>query len=226
MFTQPLEIRRVKNPDNTNDAVKEFISKDRCVVLIGERPLYGKTRNGANNWKIMEGNLFMSIGLVAENIKVGEIVLKVAVAVGELISKWIPNVEYKWPNDILIDGKKVSGILLEYHDNRLVIGIGINVLYSPYEWSTCLHEYHQVDLVELPLQIMESLKVYGDMDADQLTNLWKRKAAFLGKLINFDANGEIVKGMFSDIASDGALILRTEYDSSEKRFYSGSICVT
>lgn len=226
MFSHPLKIIRLKSPENTNDAVKEFISEGTCTLLVGEEPSYGKTRNGQNNWKILRGNLFMSIGIFRERVRVGETVLRVAVSVGELISKWVSKVQYKWPNDIMIDGKKVCGILLEYNSGKLVIGIGINVLHSPCPQTTCLNNYSHVDLDKLPLQIVSSLREHEDKAISEIVRIWKEKALFLGKKISFDANGEIKRGIFSNITSDGALLLEDEYSKEQKSFYSGSICIT
>ncbi|ACT69645.1 biotin--[acetyl-CoA-carboxylase] ligase [Neorickettsia risticii] len=226
MFSRPLNLIRLKSPENTNDAVKDFISKDNCTLLIGEKPLFGKTRNGKSDWKIMEGNLFMSIGLFNEDVKTGEIVLKVVVAIGELLSSWIKNLQYKWPNDILVDGKKICGTLLEYNSGKLVIGIGINVLHSPYEWTTCLDKYHQISLNELSLQILASLREHESKPIEQIITIWRSKAFLLGKEIDFNANGKLERGFFIDVAPDGALVLEDLYTKEQKKFYSGSICTT
>ncbi|ABD45814.1 biotin--[acetyl-CoA-carboxylase] ligase [Neorickettsia sennetsu] len=226
MFSRPLNLIRLKSPENTNDAVKDFISKDNCTLLIGEKPLFGKTRNGKRDWKIVEGNLFMSIGLFNEDVKTGEIVLKVVVAVGELLSNWIKDIQYKWPNDILVNGKKICGILLEYNSGKLVIGIGMNVLHSPYEWTTCLDKYHQISLDELSLQILASLREHESKPIEQIIKILRSKAFLLGKEIDFNTNGKLERGLFIDVAPDGALVLEDLYTKEQKKFYSGSICTT
>ena len=81
-------------------------------------------------WVSHHGNLYASF-----IYKVGErdpkLSYAIAVAIAETMINFGINPQIKWPNDILIDGKKVSGVLIEYAQNFVIVGIGINIATCP-----------------------------------------------------------------------------------------------
>ncbi len=79
-------------------------------------------------WDSVEGNLYASLRLPDPAGKVGGLLsLAVALTVSDGLTKLGIPCEIKWPNDLLVGGHKVGGILIEQHQNRLVAGIGINL---------------------------------------------------------------------------------------------------
>ena len=93
----------------------------------------GRGRRG-REWISGSGNLYTS-GLYIHEGNATEAALTgfvASIAVAETIEAYVPlGVSVKWPNDVLINGAKTAGILLEKCDNRLIIGIGINLMYHP-----------------------------------------------------------------------------------------------
>ena len=99
----------------------------------------GRGRHG-KSWDSQIGNLFMSLLLrpTVNRVRWGELSLLSAITVASTLSDFIDNqiIQVKWPNDVLINGKKIAGILLEVADSNVeepsvIVGIGINISKAP-----------------------------------------------------------------------------------------------
>lgn len=125
--------------ESTNKIAKELVSKNEpnhgTVILTGYQ---SKGRGQASNlWDSAPGkNLLMSLILQPENLQVQHQFyynMLISISIAELLQTEIPKtIQIKWPNDVLIDGRKTCGILIENHlrgnfIQNLIIGIGMNV---------------------------------------------------------------------------------------------------
>ena len=134
------EIFALKNVSSTNDEAIKLIKKKKkksgCVCA--ELQTKGKGTYG-KRWISKKGNLFSSIffPLKKNYPQFNEFTIINSVIVCEVIKKFckMNQVTIKWPNDVFVNGKKISGILQEhisFNNNKfLIIGIGINVVSSP-----------------------------------------------------------------------------------------------
>lgn len=118
---------------STNTYLKQnYKNYDDKTVIICDSQTQGHGRLG-RNWESSKDSITMSI-LLKPNIPIDSLArlsLMTSAVVFEVISKKLNNVKIKWPNDILINNKKISGIILEsVISNKveaLIIGIGINI---------------------------------------------------------------------------------------------------
>lgn len=125
----------------------------------------------------------------------------------------------KWPNDVLLDGKKISGILIEIRDARFIIGIGVNIAIRPEtdQPATCLQDY-ATETVDKDRFLAVFLHHYtkwleraktGGFAA--IRKDWLARAAFKGEIIHAKlANGTVLSGRFDDLDAHGALVLQGE----------------
>lgn len=130
--------------------------------------------------------------------------------------------ELKWPNDVLADGAKLAGILLESHvlnDGRvaLAVGIGVNVVAHPTEvpypatslaalGSACDAEALFVALSDA---WTENVRVWnGGQGLAGIRKLWLARAAGLGAEVAVKLDGEIKRGIFETIDEDGRFVIR------------------
>ena len=104
-------------------------------VILAHNQTNGKGQRG-NGWESESGkNLTFSVLLQTEFLKISQnflLSMMVCNSVHELLSQYIDKVEIKWPNDILVDNKKIAGILIEnsivnQHLHQSIIGIGVNL---------------------------------------------------------------------------------------------------
>ena len=132
--------------------------------------------------------------------------------------------DLKWPNDLLIDGKKICGILTELNAeinrvNYVVLGVGINVN-TPKSalpaHATSLKEQAGEKIDRLALarvlfqQIDQRYHQFLDGDWEPILEAWRSHARFLGSRVRVALEGRVIDGQALDIDSDGALLVRAD----------------
>ena len=126
-----------KSVSSTNDmAIKKIKQHQNSGIIIAKKQTKGRGRYG-NNWIYLKNNLFVSVFFNLNNkVSIPELTYSSCKLVKKSLTKFInKNIIIKRPNDLLIDKKKVCGILQEtifYKNTKFaIIGIGINVDNSP-----------------------------------------------------------------------------------------------
>lgn len=143
------------------------------------------------------------------------------------------NAAVKWPNDILVNGKKLSGMLSEMEAEAemvsfITIGIGINVNNDPtqYEPNACsLRQLlgNPVSRTEILAEFLNELQAYldkADNDLEKIMAEWKQLTCTLGRRVSVMTPLETSNGLALDIDSTGALILELT-DGSRKKVIFG-----
>jgi BirA family biotin operon repressor/biotin-[acetyl-CoA-carboxylase] ligase len=146
----------------------------------------------------------------------------------------------KWPNDVLIGGKKVCGILIETSGEIAVIGIGVNVNGSlahvpalAARATTLEDETGQpVSREALAAAILlaladhyEAMRSQGDAGREEVRLAWRDRLSTLGADVRIDQGQTQVMGWAEDVASDGALIVRQD-DGERVRITWGDLRVS
>lgn len=153
-------------------------------------------------------------------------------------AKNFPVFEIKWPNDILADNKKMSGLLIENpgNKNQFIIGIGINVnqVKFPGEFednTTSLKNIikRDIDLNELIIELLniydKNINIILKKKYKMIYKLWKDSSGVIGKKIEFkDSKSKRNTGKIIDLQYDGGLKMKV--DGEFKTFYSGDIKLT
>lgn len=129
-------IRRLDATTSTNDELRREAETDagEGLVITAERQSAGRGRQG-RVWESPPGNLYCSVLLHPQNMPAaaGFYSFVAALAVHDAVRHFLPAapVTLKWPNDVLVSGKKISGILLEVFGDALIAGIGVNIAHYP-----------------------------------------------------------------------------------------------
>jgi BirA family biotin operon repressor/biotin-[acetyl-CoA-carboxylase] ligase len=152
-FSYESDMWRIKNlpvTASTNDEAWQAAEAGEPAgfVIQALRQTSGRGRHG-RVWESPEGNLYCSILLrPSEGARhYGWYSFVAALAVGDAAQAALPSsvtIALKWPNDVLVDGKKIAGILLEGSADFLIIGIGLNVTHHPegaMVEATSLHKF-------------------------------------------------------------------------------------
>lgn len=212
-----------------------FDEVDTTMETIGEYPadsvVIAKTQTrgrgkGNRKWLCEEGNLYLSLKISANDggRDYSQLSFITAVAMREAIGILAPSsLEHttcKWPNDLLFDGKKISGILLEFDPmgGSLVIGIGVNLAFYPkevaYRATSLAAEGYAIGINEL---LGEFLKRFRSLQDDWMLNgfsntreLWMASAHNIGKEINVSVGDLKISGKFDGLDGDGALVLSSK----------------
>jgi BirA family biotin operon repressor/biotin-[acetyl-CoA-carboxylase] ligase len=127
-------IRTVAETGSTNDDVAALAREGapEGAWLRAERQSGGRGRQG-RAWQSPPGNLYAStlVRLAPGDPPAPTLALVAAVALHEAASLHASCIQIKWPNDLIVHGAKLAGILLERHDDAVVIGFGVNLAYHP-----------------------------------------------------------------------------------------------
>ena len=148
------------------------------------------------------------------------------------------NIQIKWPNDILVDGKKMAGILTEMSSemdavNYIVVGLGLNVNTPTFpaeirEIATSIlietgKAFPRVKLIQEYLKWYEAYyDIYKETGFGSIINRWKDLSNIIGKKIEVEVVGNQFIGEALDIDGDGALILKDDQGGVHK-IISGDI---
>jgi BirA family biotin operon repressor/biotin-[acetyl-CoA-carboxylase] ligase len=150
--------------------------------------------------------------------------LAVGGALRSLFEKRPNGLSYKWPNDVLLHGRKVAGILLESELGKregvefVVIGIGINVISSPRDAAYPATSLLEEDLGTVsPGAVLEGFLVNYQIWAERwredgfvpIRAAWRARATALGDPIQVRLEPETLRGRFIDIDHQGALLLES-----------------
>ncbi len=193
-----------------------------------------------NQWAAPMGNLYISFLLRPDcsASDAGQVAFIVALALSKAMDDYIDTDAHqktlKWPNDILIDGKKVSGILLESeitngHCDYLVVGIGVNILVAPEE-RICLDAVKKKQIPIHPFRDRVLAYMSDYMDGWRAHGFGPIREEWLKQAHGMDAPMSIrlpevtYSGIFKGLDEQGGLM--AEIDGQIKRFTSGDVHFT
>lgn len=200
----------------------------------------GRGRHG-RDWVSPEGNLYLSV-LLRPSRPMAEwpglaLVAGLALRDAILVYRDPARITLKWPNDVLLDGRKVAGLLLEVHDGAVILGCGVNCLHAPEQTTGWTPGWLNQKAADPPITadaVMETLAQtlcdrYNDWQKGGLSSIlddWKAAAAHLGhKIVTRQSDGGTLSGIFTDLGADGSMILRLE-DDRMKAITAGDVVQT
>jgi BirA family biotin operon repressor/biotin-[acetyl-CoA-carboxylase] ligase len=245
-----LRTRRLTGPvhhyetlGSTNDLAKDLAARGapEGTVVVAETQTGGRGRLG-REWDSPAGvGLYASLVLrpMLPPLELPQITLTTAVAVVRALRRAAgvtPGI--KWPNDLLLDGKKLGGILTEMESEsdrirHVVVGLGLNVNnpgFPPQLAATATSlalatgkTYARVDLLKAWLEEFEGLyERFLHQGFPEILEEWKAAAVTLGQAVTVRQGPRTIAGQALDVAADGALLLRTA-DGDVVRVTSGEI---
>lgn len=211
-----------KEVGSTNDKIREYCqSEGQCVVVRADTQTAGRGRWG-RSWQSAAGNLFFSAAFEFDIKEAGKLAFICSLSLLQALKKIAPSADIllKWPNDVLLNGAKVSGILLEKGEgNYIIAGIGVNVAVAPkvenavYKITSLADAAIKTTAPELMLLFMESfsqnLSLLQTKGFAVLRTEWLKYAKNLGKEIIVRQNGKEWKGVFAGIDEDAVLLMQT-----------------
>lgn len=224
---------RLGGVDSTNEEAKRRAAAGGAVngqvlVITATEQISGRARRG-RGWVSPPGNLYCSLLLCPDlpAAQVARLGYVAALAVREAVAGALPDgpaVTCKWPNDVLVGGHKVAGILMETSGNLpgppdwLVIGIGINVAHHP-----AGTEYPATSLKAAgagtadPDTLLQELvsrfdawhRILAGAGFAPVRQAWLDAAHGRGRAITVRAEHGSMQGIFTDLDDDGAMLLGT-----------------
>ena len=239
------DIYYFKTTDSTNIMAENFANAGapEGAIVVAEFQTQGKGRKGRSWFSPAGKGIYVSFILrprISPN-EAPKLTLMASVAIAEAILACAPvDVVIKWPNDILIGGKKVAGILTEIKAemdkiHHVVIGVGINVN-TPSESfpldirdiaTSLLKEtgrtFSRTVMLKTCLEFLEKQYEIFEMHGfDNILDRWKQLANMAGRKITVDVLDKSYTGTVEDVSEDGYLIIRDQ-EGDIKRIVSGDV---
>ena len=212
-------IHNFQEIDSTNKTAFELIKNNQAFhkhIITAKTQLAGKGRMN-RKWLSFGGNLYFSVILQIDNIQnICNYSLLTTCILGSTLKKFQITTYYKWPNDIIYQNKKLSGILLQKQNinkiNYLIIGIGLNLKDAPdYAISLKNFKISKMEFLDKFTAIFNQyLQKYQQFGFNVIINEWKNNAYKIGQKITLSNS---MTGIFKDIDWQGNLLLQ---DSSGK----------
>ena len=233
--------------DSTNriafDAARAGAPQGHCVIAEAQQA--GRGRLGRSFFSPAYQNLYLSL-LLRPKLLIGQaatLILSTALAVARSVAEFLTpehQVDIKWPNDVQINGKKVSGILLEMNSEAtqidfLVVGIGVNLNVDPQSFPTefrrratslCAERGKAVSRLAFTQRLFENLELLYDQHFSQgfdaLRPEFMTRFSLQDRTVTvLESDGGTIRGRVQGIDHDGALLLQPQ-DSDTGKNISGN----
>ena len=187
--------------------------------LRAERQTSGRGRQG-RVWTSPEGNLYAStlVRLRRGDPRAATLALVASVALEEVVRAYLPSgASLKWPNDLLLNGAKLSGILLERTDDAVVIGIGVNLAHHPESLDRPATSLAAHGAAPDPADFLDTLatafdrwlSIWRNESLAPVRARWLDRAHPAGTALTARLpDGSAIDGLFAGLDREGALILR------------------
>ena len=230
--------------DSTNNCARALAGcwAEEGTVIIAEEQTAGRGRLGrpwlANPNENLTFSIILRPALLPDQLNI--IPLYVAVAVTQAVERVSGlKVECKWPNDLLIKGRKFGGILIEGSVKQnaveyVVVGIGINVNQERFAGdlaktatSLRLQKGAQIDRKRLFGEILNSMESHyataSNSHFQSILPLWRSYTSMIDKKISVMEHGAMVSGVVRGFTPEGGLVMETE--GKERTLFAGDVTV-
>lgn len=216
--------------------------RESGTVVLAEKQTSGKGRKDREWLSQKDQNLTFSVLLTGNKKllkKLNMINFAAALAVANSIENLFPlKTEVTWPNDVLVNGKKVSGILIESSSqgskiDRVVVGIGVNVNQNVFQGKfnlTPTSIRNEIDrTIDRERLLAEILNIFETSleslvkDHKFILKDWREKCRMIGERITVTEDDKSIYGIFEDIDDDGFLIIRTK--DKQHKIHFGDVSI-
>lgn len=228
--------------DSTNSALQRLpVTQQHATTVLAEHQSTGRGRRGRQWHSPFGRNLYLSLGWKFEQSlsELGCLPLVVALATAQALTRaGLKGHQVKWPNDLLLDGRKLCGCLVEVQGDsqgpcHAVLGVGMNVHMPVSEftkgidqpWTDVHSQLPNCSRNALAALLLEELVRHVDRFAGQgfrpFREAWEKMDGLFGQTIEVFAGNDCFRGMAGGIDELGALLL----DTGEEvlKLYSGEV---
>ena len=234
-----------KSISSTNDWVLQQITNNRSlpVLCLAEAQTNGRGRRGRQWISPEASNIYMSLGwgfpLPTQHL--GHLSLVIGIAIARVLKQHGINAGLKWPNDVLVNRRKIAGVLIETQIKHgqltnAVIGIGLNVdmprsdtALIDQPWTDVKSEYQAAYTInrsqlagELIDSLVEVIRVFELKGFDDFRDEWRDCDVCMGEIVKINVHGQVIQGEIIGLDQHGGIILRTD-NGDEQSYYAADI---
>lgn len=225
---------------STNTFLKEWLELDSQLpsgtAVVTREQTQGKGRRGREWLSAANENLTFSVFVRggAEPQKLPAAAMAAAISVAELIETQGVNADLKWPNDVLVGGKKICGILSEGTAGGIIVGIGLNVNMPNADHidqpaTSLLMETGERrsidDLLEKLLPILSAhLDDWAEGGFSKVRKNWEANVPNIGKMISVRDGDAVREGLLAGFGENGELLLQ-DITGSVSPVWAGDVSI-
>lgn len=223
------KIVKFKDVSSTQDTAKRFVRQKEEMAIFSLRQTHGKGRQG-RSWFSPFGGLYLSL-LLFPRVRLTSIPLLASLTVVKVLENYgFSKLTIRWPNDVLLDHRKICGIICEQHEKAIICGIGLNVNIDNFTTnldsatSLKIEAGHGFDIEEISNHIIGTFNpLYNELQNEGL----KIKEVLhyiggIGEPVELITPQATIKGTIHDIDDDWALLLR-DHSGMMRKYYYGEV---
>ncbi len=214
--------------DSTNLKGMELLKTGKKNFLIfAKRQTKGYGRFN-RRWESMEGGLYFTFTVDPLKLNYPSHLFSVSASMGiygYLKKNFSFNVDFRWPNDLLVEGKKISGILLENYEKIILAGIGINVNNNQFSdtiknigTSIFILTGKKLKLEDVLLEILN--EIFSVKDLRKIIK-FLNESGMIGKKVEISTLDKNFTGMVEGFLDDGSILIKNE--DGVKNFLAGDV---
>ncbi len=232
-------LHRFGSVGSTNDEAKALgrAGAPGGILVWAREQTSGRGRRG-RAWLSPPGNLYLSLLVRPEcpPAQAAQLGFVTALALGDALHPLAPGLRYKWPNDLLLNGRKLAGILLESEMAAngaiefVVIGVGVNLASTPAATEFPATSLFDEGVADITAPVL--IEAFAQRFADWLRRwraegfapvraAWLARAGGIGEAILVRLERSVLSGRFIDLDEDGALVL--EAADGRRRITAGEV---
>ncbi|SDF70077.1 BirA family transcriptional regulator, biotin operon repressor / biotin-[acetyl-CoA-carboxylase] ligase [Limimonas halophila] len=224
--------------ESTNDEARALAREgaEEGTLVWAREQRAGRGRLG-RTWSSPRGNLYLSLVMDSSLEAAAQTTFVAALALSDALDGLVPNdhtVILKWPNDVLLDGRKLAGMLAEWvpEAEKLVLGVGVNVAAAPADAqhpATTLRdagvEIGAADLLARFAGEFEPWwRTWKRAGFAPIRAAWMQRCHPMGERLQVNLPDETVVGTYQGLGEDGALVMET-WDGDKRRLTVGDVAL-
>jgi len=219
--------RRIHHYPAVDSTMRAAVGLEPGSVVLAGGQTAGQGRHG-RSWHSEAGSgIYCSIVLKPTPV----LTLALGLATADAIARSTGMMcDLRWPNDLMLAGKKVAGILVQLADGNAIAGIGINVNHSLFPpelasqaTSLRLHTGAPVSLTDILLTLLPAVDRFVGMDKDTILRLFTRASSYAaGRRVTVEQPDGIIEGTTAGLDPAGFLIVRQD-DGTDTLILAGGV---
>ena len=217
--------------DSTNSYLLNQKLADKVQICLAESQTDGRGRHGKSWYSPMGANIYISFAhrLKLDMSALSGLSLAVGITLTETLQPYCEDlIQVKWPNDLLVNGNKLSGILVEIKNEgdglyKIIIGLGINIAMPETaenvitQTSISLNQCNPVKelsrneiVADLIINILESVKSFENLGFEKFHHKWNKLDAWYEQPVVLKIGSKKIIGIHRGIDLSGALLLEQQ----------------
>jgi BirA family biotin operon repressor/biotin-[acetyl-CoA-carboxylase] ligase len=223
------EIIRFKEVSSTQDTARRFIAKKEEIAVVALSQNRGRGRQG-RQWYSPLGGLYVSLLLFPHRHQSAVPLLASLAVIKSLEDLDFSKLAIHWPNDVLLNDRKVCGVICEQYQQSIICGIGINVNIKRFPRSTeratslFLESDREFEIDEMLNNLIERFnQLYKEIEVEGLKiEAVQHYISGIGEQVEVVTKRGVIRGVVCDIDDDWGLLIRDE-NGMIMKFYYGDV---